>query len=262
MRRYDATSGEDVDDAKELRAEQWMLDCLALNPDYTSWGPHEDYMFQEGDGWQSRVLKATWAEMAGWGLDDLNEVANFYFSVERDQVPCVSCDRTGYNAETKRIADDFYDSSNAGRRWVDRITQDEVEALQEAGRLRTWTKEAGWQRVPVTAEQVNAANARGARPMHDFCHDGINRFILIETRAKRLGVWGTCAACNGKGDIYTSDVARLAITLWMLHPRKGASRGVEIASVRREELPAVFAYLRTAAERNARRFAKIPAGGL
>lgn len=42
MRTYDK------DDAQELNAEQWQLDLLQLNPDYVSWGLHDDYMWKEG----------------------------------------------------------------------------------------------------------------------------------------------------------------------------------------------------------------------
>lgn len=36
-------------------------------------------------------------------------------------------------------------------------------------------------------------------------HDAINRCILVEARAKRLGVWGRCRACRGKGIRYYRD---------------------------------------------------------
>jgi hypothetical protein len=46
--------------------------------------------------------------------------------------------------------------------------------------------------LPSTHE-VNQWNQRG------FGHDTINRWILTETRAKRLGVWGLCPKCEGRG---------------------------------------------------------------
>jgi Mg2+-importing ATPase len=48
----------------------------------------------------------------------------------------------------------------------------------------------------------------------------------------------------------------LGIVLCYLHPRKGCSRGVRVKEIRRDELPAVLAFLKTAADRNAERFAK------
>ena len=49
----------------------------------------------------------------------------------------------------------------------------------------------------------------------------------------------------------------LSLTLWMLHPRKGCSRGVLIENLEEEDMPAVYAYLQEAAKRNANRFSKI-----
>jgi hypothetical protein len=45
----------------------------------------------------------------------------------------------------------------------------------------------------------------------------------------------------------------------VLHPRKGSSRGVEVQNIQEPELPTVYRYLRDAAQRNAYRFAAVPA---
>jgi hypothetical protein len=63
-----------------------------------------------------------------------------------------------------------------------------------------------------------------------------------------------------EGYVYTEDTAHVNLVLWLLHPRKGCSRGVEIQRIQQEDLPEVFEYLRKAADRNAERFSKIPAG--
>lgn len=139
--------------------------------------------------------------------------------------------------------------------WNDRVTQDEVDELQKHGRLRTWD-DGQWQTIPMTAERVNLMNGPSARGPGG--HDAINRSILVERRCERLGVPRTCPACDGHGHVFTSGTARLSLVLWMLHPRKGASRGVEIKSVSEADLPKVYAWLRAAAERNADRFAKLP----
>ncbi len=63
---------------------------------------------------------------------------------------------------------------------------------------------------------------------------------------------------EGSGYVHTAPAAHVSLTLWWLHPRKGCSRGIEITNIEQGDLPAVFAFLRQAAERNAERFSKIP----
>lgn len=243
-----------------LNAEPWMLDLLAINPEYVFWGPHEDYMWKEGNGWDSRVLLAKWSDM--WSLDELNECVNFYFSVDRASKPCERCGQSGYNQETRRISDDFYaHSSRSGRGWADQITQDEVQALVDANRLWDFTREyvqgIGWRaKEPFIAPSADEVNEWQRRQMG---HDAINRWILIKARAKRLGVYGKCPECDGSGALFTEPSARVTLTLWMLHPRKGCSRGVEIQRVERDDLGAIYAWLREAAKRNAQRFELLPA---
>jgi hypothetical protein len=249
----------DIESLADLKAEPWMLDLLKLNPEYTCWGPHEDYMWKDGHGWDRRILNDSWSAFE-ITLDDLNECANFYFEVVRDATPCEHCDSSGYNPETKQLFDDLYDYAKTGRRWIDRITQDEVDALVAHDRLRKYDKDQNiWVQVPRTADEVNAANNPGASSFGDICHDGINQNILVETRARRLGVWGTCEHCHGEGSIYTEEKAHVNLVLCILHLRKGCSRGVEVKNIHQEDLHAVFAWLRTAAERNAQRFSKVTA---
>lgn len=261
--RYYPESEYDLKDAKQMNVEPWQLDLLKLNPSYVSWGPGEDYMKGKRDegGWDAGQAFDSWKSFGPWGLDDLNEVVNFYFSVHRENKPCEHCKQSGLNPATHQISEDFYDFANTGRRWNDKITQDEVDALIEKNRLMDftseYTKEKGWQKHgrPVTAAEVNAAqNRRGAGLIS---HDAINRWILIETRAKRLGVYGHCEHCEGKGYIYTAPNAHVTLTLWFLHPRKGCSRGVEINNITQEDLPEIAKFLKQANERNMERFAKI-----
>jgi len=279
--RHFPEDDSDRGEAERQRIQPWMLDCLKLNPSYLGWGPYEDYMWKpgadepdpeppkniidamftpkKGHGWDSRVITQRWSDH-GFGLNDLNEVVNFYFYAERDSKPCPACDGVGYNPATKMIADTFYEhSSPTGEFWNDKITQDEVDALVAANRLHDLTSvfEAGkgWRRkdgLNPTADEVNRRqHGRG------MGHDAINRYILIETRAKRLGVYGQCATCDGEGDVFITDDARLGLVLWVLHPRKGCSRGVDIKRIEQHELPSVFAYLKEAADRNAERFRRV-----
>jgi hypothetical protein len=252
MRKYDE------DDARELNAKQWQLDLLKLNPEYVHWGPHEDYMWVKGDGWNSGQSFESWSDFGPWQLDDLNECVNFYFSVIRESKDCPTCQGKCWHPKAWHIADTFYPHTNPqGIGWHDHITQDEVQALLDEGRLRDFTrdKDAGY--VP-TPEEVNEAQRVPGRVFH-MQHDAFNRHILTKARLKRLGLPVHCDTCQGTGSVYVADEAHVELTLWMLHPRKGASRGVEIKNVEQADLPAVFRLLRQAAERNANRFASIPA---
>lgn len=148
--------------------------------------------------------------------------------------------------------------------WHDKITQDEADALVDAGRLHDLTRrrvqdaDGKWRSEktgePVTAEAVNEwERGRGVG------HDAINRSICIRRRLERLGVPRSCPTCDGHGHLFTEPAARLALTLWWLHPRKGASRGIEVGRIERAQLPEVYAFLRAAADRSAARFAKVAA---
>lgn len=158
---------------------------------------------------------------------------------------CRACNGSGLNPQTNQISEDFYDHEGFGERWMyaygvdpegrpasrppwairgecraweNNITQDEVEALVKAGRLmdftHTWTPGVGWKRredgyVPTAAE-VNAWNARGGMGGHDC----INRWILIKARAKRLGVYGKCVVCKGKGQTKLPRKMKKAYNGW------------------------------------------------
>lgn len=163
------------------------------------------------------------------------------------------------------IAADFYDFGNTGRRWCDNITEDEVDALIAAGRIHGgYDREAGVWKPPSprpTAAEVNEVNrnSRYSGSLKLGPHDGINKMILIEARAKRLGVWGMCPTCNGNGYVYTAPAAHAELVLWWLHPRKGCSRGIQISLIEKEDLSDIFSFLKEAADRNAERFSRVVA---
>jgi len=249
----------DEKNLKKLNAASWMVECLALNPEYVFWGPGEDYMKSptEDGGWDRGLEFASWKEF-NWELNELNEVVHYYFNLNRESVQCSACTGSGYNAETNQISEDFYDFSEMGRRWCDKITQDECDALVEQGRLSKWVDGKLTKNVGLTVEEVNRANSRGGHNF-EFFHDAINRWILIETRAKRLGVWGKCPKCKGEGHIFTKPAAQLQLVLWVLHPRKGCSRGLIINNLEKDDLPSIYAYLKKADDRNRERFAKVAA---
>jgi hypothetical protein len=211
---------------------------------YTGWGPGEDAMYKEGDWWTDTQYVTADEFVEGWGVDHLNIIVDFYFGKTCDSEGCKACDSSGYNPETKKISDDFYDFAHTGGKWCHKITQDEVEELVRHGRLGAkWDKAKNEGYFPEgempTADEINAKNVPGARAMG---HDAINRWILIETRAKRLGVWGKCEACDGKGRIRKSE-DYFFLNVWMIHPRKGAARGIQVTHVTDEHLPKIKAML-------------------
>lgn len=83
MRSY-PDDDDDREELKRLNAESWMVEHLKLNPDYTCWGPGEDYMSTKGESWSSNQDVDSWQAFGPWGLDDLNECVNFYFEITRD----------------------------------------------------------------------------------------------------------------------------------------------------------------------------------
>lgn len=244
----------DSKEIKEIKAQPWQIELLKINPDYTAWGPYEDYMSGNEGSYDAAMKNTTWQSFKNLQLDDYNECVNFYFELTRKSENCSCGD--GYHPDARHVVDSFYNhKAPNGIGWKDKITQDEYEALVEKGRIDYKNyRLPPEQRVLLTLEEVNAENAARGGMGHDF----INQCILIETRLKRLGIEKDCQICNGKAYNYIEDFARVNLILWMIHPRKGASRGVEIKNIEQKNLPEVFAFLRQAAMRNAQRFSKIP----
>lgn len=101
--------------------------------------------------------------------------------------------------------------------------------------------------VERASQQCAACDGQGVNP---------------ETKAISDGFYGQCSDCGGQGYIYTEPSAHVSLTLWILHPRKGCSRGVEITRISQADLPAIVTWLTTAAERNAERFARVVSRGM
>lgn len=111
---------------------------------------------------------------------------------------CEACEQTGYNPATYQLYQDWYN-------WQHKLTQDEVDALTQHGRL-------GGEYGPgvFTAEAVNDWNLKTI-----FGHDDINRMICVEARAKRLGVFGICPICNGDGEVWFNDRIKQLADDWL-----------------------------------------------
>lgn len=121
--------------------------------------------------------------------------------------------------EAKRISDYW---NNA---WMHHLTNEDVAALIEAGRLmdfthswnkeeRRWIEKEG--ATQPTAREVNLWSLQG------MGHDSTNAFICVEARAKREDVVYLCASCNGHSRIEAFKGQRKAAKKWKpLQPPKG-----------------------------------------
>lgn len=234
---------------EELLAKKWQTDMLELNPDYLGWGVYEDYMMGDSrypHSWQNPLFYNSWKEFS-YPLNDLNECVNYYFSVRRESEECKTCGGNGSNSETKKLYDTFYGTFNGFTKtsdgWQNNLTQDEVDVLWEKKRFFHLH---GLNEKP-TIEEANQYSH----------HDGINHWTLTEVRAKRLGVWGLCSTCEGKGYVFIENVCHLQLTLWVLLPRKGCSRGLEIKHLDKEDISPALEWLNEAARRNAQRFSPV-----
>lgn len=163
---------------------------------------------------------------------------------------CSVCDCSGYNKETKKISDEWYSFDEQdweylgnGRRYnklahSNNITEVEIDALLEAGRLMDFT------RVPLNEEQrkeveekvKNGGNSwlpynNGYIPTPDEVnkwnregvgHDGINMHICVKARAKDMGVYGLCEICDGEGVVWDSEESKKKYEEWeSFDPPKG-----------------------------------------
>jgi hypothetical protein len=98
--------------------------------------------------------------------------------------------------------------------WMHHLTQDDVDALVAADRLRdfthVWSREHGWQardpKPAVTAAEVNRWSLTpGAWP--DFGP-------VLEARCAKAGVPYTCQACGGHGSIEVYEGQRAEAEAW------------------------------------------------
>ena len=167
---------------------------------------------------------------------------------------CPFCERSGLNPESKQVADDYYDFARTGRKWGSKLTQDEVDALLDEGRLSSFnyqkwdaeTKE--WEdlgiRHLISADMVNRWNEGIPYPRNQenydlWCretnalfseeqaallnnsikgsfggHDAINRWIVVKQRCKRLGIYGECDHCKGEGEVWRKPEDEVNAEAW------------------------------------------------
>ena len=166
---------------------------------------------------------------------ELNKVWKGFISPYKTK-KCESCDGTGLNDKTRKLAEEWYSSDNYkwvykedGSRyndnaWCYHLEEPEIKALVKEGRLmdftHTWEKGKGWieknPKVMPIPEQINEW------AKHGMGHDSINRYICIESKAKRLGFYGYCKKCRGEGFVYVDKNSKGLAEKWKpIEPPKG-----------------------------------------
>lgn len=153
---------------------------------------------------------------------------------------CSACNGEGNTPEYQKIVDGWYGFTNpSGVGWCHSITQDEVQALLDDGRLMDFTRvprneqqkedvkkklaAGGNSWLPYdngyipTADEVNEWSKKG------FGHDCINKWICCEARAKRLGIKETkCKHCKGEGSVWPDEkYEKLAEDFEYIEPPEG-----------------------------------------
>ena len=238
-------------------APEWMQKAVSYNVGYTGWGPGNDYMKGSGSGWDSPIEAEASEDLIN--PDDLNEIVSYYFTASKDSKHCEECGGSGYSKEANALSEFF-------STWQYQLTMDEAQALVDAERVfdtptpnKIWT-DKGWVKnedFKVDQNFLDWLNDKPNRKKNLNLHDGINRHILVQTRANRLYGEDTCRACEGHGYTYVSDY-KLKLTCWLLHPRKGASRAYTINNIQESDMPKMLVFLNEVRMQNIQRFGNLP----
>lgn len=174
----------------------------------------------------------------------LNKVWKGYINPYKGCFPCHPCQRSGLNPATKQLDDDWYDLNEDGIETgryepvKDELYQKACQVLKDSGRDMNWDfLRRGWQHN-LTQEEVNILAKKDC--LFDFTHthdkengwvrrednyiptaDEVNfqsffslggqsgRGHLLKFRARKLGIYGLCQLCCGKGDIDNTDKAEI-----------------------------------------------------
>ncbi len=144
----------------------------------------------------------------------MNVVWKGYISPYRE-TKCDVCEGSGLNKETKKLSDDWYTRTDGEEGWMYHLEQEEIQALINKKRLKHFLDNN--KGVIPTADKFNEWARKSV-----FAYDNINRVICVESRAKRLGVYGKCEFCNGKGGYFCDDKYEELADYWeTIEPPKG-----------------------------------------
>lgn len=140
--------------------------------------------------------------------------------------------------------EDYMCDKNGG--WNSPMEEKTVEGLVEQDDLNEVAH--GYLFVHRESRKCTACDCTGYNP---------ETRVLSERWYHDPRFYGKCEVCGGDGRVHVEDEAHLGLQLWILHPRKGASRGMVIKDVTEDDLPLIRAYFRKAIERTIARMGGI-----
>lgn len=141
-------------------------------------------------------------------------------------IECKRCEGSGENDATRELSRSWYNLGGPRHSgWCYHLEQSEVDALIEKDRLRDFTSifvpGEGW-KPRTDAHVVTAAEVNDWARKTMMAHDAINRWICVESRARRLGVWGHCDLCSGKGRYWCDEKYEALSEAWeQIEPPEG-----------------------------------------
>jgi len=136
---------------------------------------------------------------------------------------CKYCDGSGLNVETKKLSDDWYTHLRTDDQegWCYHLEKEDIQTLINNNRLWDFT------RIPINDEQRKIVEDKVQKGENNWLpfdngyvptpeevnewarkgmgHDSINQWICVKGKAKRLGIWGLCPMCDGKGNYFCED---------------------------------------------------------
>lgn len=137
----------------------------------------------------------------------------------------------------KLVEDGRITAEEAEKRWEGREQKYDSPIEDDNGEIVGTRVHIQW-RDSVPAEEINGwSEGRG------MGHDAINRWICVEQRCRRLGVWGYCECCNGDGYMPVDLKGRLQLVLWIVNPATGQNYGLEVDNIEQADLDSVYDFL-------------------
>ena len=132
---------------------------------------------------------------------------------------CFLCDGDGRNAATKAISDSWSRGKRL-RAWGGlrhNLDQADVDALIASDRLDVFLLDRVIRGLinPQIKKNIRFKEVNmWSRTTIGFCEIQRSRDFIIESRARRLGVYGSCPLCYGERHIYSNESHRLAHENW------------------------------------------------